>query len=190
MSFFNKKKKQKQKIYDTPHKNKFNTMSLMPCLDSRRQENVVLTNVKEKKGVIVGSSAFNSQMPFTIYQKHPKTDIDVVVPKPKNFALKTEQQLDNMVGMNNYYVSELEHDQGKTYRVHSRAKGNQVIVDASKPKKVPFTTIGGVRYETLAHREQAIKKMIADPNAQYRRKKDERMLGYINRYKRSRKYLK
>jgi len=178
------KKTKQGKIFDTPHKNEFNYMSIMPALDNRSQDKVILDNVKRKKATIYGSTAFNSQVPLTWLQKRPKGDIDIMAKQPKQFALLTERRLDTNVGMNNYFVSELIHPKGKTYRVHSRAT-NRVVADISKPKKTPTKMLGGIKFETIGSREKTVKKLLKDPKASYRRKKDEKMLGVIKRYKKS-----
>jgi hypothetical protein len=169
-------------IIDTPHKNRFNYMSILPALETNQERTNILHPLKNSKNVVVGSFAFNRQMPLTIHQKRPLTDIDIKSKQPKRLALTIERSLDKSVGFNNYYISIFKHDAGKTFRIHSRAR-NTVVADVSqKDKRIPFRTIDRVKYETIAHRKQEITRLIRNPKTQYRREKDLRMMGYINRY--------
>jgi hypothetical protein len=155
----------------------------MPCLDTHKERFNILKPLKNSKNVVIGSFSFNRQMKYPLIQaKLPLTDIDIKSHKPKKLALAIERSLDKSVGFNNYYISVLKHDNGKTFRIHSRAR-NTVVADISlKNKKIPFRTINNVKYETIAHRKQQIKKMLSNPTAKYRREKDQRMMGYIDRY--------
>jgi len=177
----------KRKIIDTPHKNQFNMMAIMPTLDAERERRTILSTIR-KPEVVFGSFAFNKQMKYTTHQKRPFTDIDVKSPVPKQSALQIEQKLDNMVDMNNYYISELEHDEGITYRVHSRSRGDYVVADVGKlTKRIPTTTINNVPYETIEHRKKEVQKLLHKKEASYRRDKDRKMMGYINRYEKTKK---
>ena len=169
-------------IIDTPHKNKYNQMSILPALDTHQETNNILRPLRNSQNIVIGSFAFNRQMPLTIHQKRPLTDIDIKSQQPKRLALTIERSLDRSVGFNNYYISILKHDSGRTFRIHSRAR-NTVVADVSqKDKRIPYRTLDNVRYETIAHRKQEITRLIRNPKAQYRREKDLRMMGYINRY--------
>lgn len=179
-----KKKKFKQIIIDTPHKNPYNPMSIGPTLNTNSERKTILGTIR-KPEVVVGSYAFNRQVKYPFpYQKQPLTDIDVKSPLHKKTALDIEQALDKSANMNNYYVSKLKHDQGTTYRVHSRSR-NTVVADVGYlDKKIPTRTIDNVPYETLGHREKEINMLLQKKEAEYRREKDLRMKGYIDRYKR------
>lgn len=167
-------------IIDTPHKRKYGRASIIPALNLRQERQTILKH--SKNGVIVGSYAFNKQMKYPAYQKRPFTDIDIKHSKPKRTAIKIETALDQNVGFNNYYVSQLDHDAGTTFRVHSRARGDTVVSDVGKlDKPIPSVSLNSNKYETLAHRKKAIQKMLDDPEAEYRREKDRIMMGYIKR---------
>ena len=169
-------------IIDTKHKNPLNYMSILPALDTHQERNNILRPLKNSQNIVVGSFAFNQQMPLTIHQKRPLTDIDIKSQQPRKLALTIERSLDKSVGFNNYYISILKHDSGRTFRIHSRAR-NTVVADIShKDKRIPYRILDNVRYETIAHREQEIKRLIRNPKTKYRREKDLRMMGYINRY--------
>ena len=175
----------KRKIIDTPHKNQFNMMAIIPTLDTERERRTILSTVR-KPEVVFGSFAFNKQQQYGIHQKRPFTDIDVKSPVAKESALQIEQKLDNMVNMNNYYISELEHDEGITYRVHSRGRGDYVVADVGKlTKRIPTRMIDNVPYETMEHREKEVAKLLKKKDAEYRRAKDRQMMGYIKRAKKS-----
>lgn len=174
-------KKPKPLIIDTPHKNPYNVMSLGTTLNTRKERKVILSTITEPE-LVHGSYAFNRQVKYTAYQKRPFTDIDIKSPTIKKTALDIEQKLDKTVGMNNYYVSKLDHDQGTTYRVHSRSR-NEVVADVGELKhKVPTITLNNTEFETIAHRKREIQKLLDNPDAEYRREKDKRMMGYIKRY--------
>jgi hypothetical protein len=143
------------------------------------------TILKANKGeTIIGSYAFNKQVKYPFpYKKTPHTDIDMKHPQPRRAARRIEQSLDKYAGCDNYYVEPLRHDTGITYRVKDRSQGGKTVADVSKlDKRIPTITIDGEKYETLGHRRKEINKMLRDPNAEYRRQKDLRMKGYINRY--------
>lgn len=165
------------KIIDTPHKRKHG--HIIPAFYSKQERQTILQNING--GTVVGSTAFNRQMKYPIYKKRPIGDVDVQHKQPRRIALKVESALDENIGFNNYYVSELQHNGDITYRVHSRVR-NTVVSDISKQKKqIPTISIDDTKYETLEHRKQAIQKMLDDPEAEYRREKDRIMMGYIKR---------
>ena len=159
-------------------------MAIIPTLDTKRERQTILSTIK-KPEVVHGSYSFNRQVKYPIYQKRPFTDIDIKSPTNRKTAIDIERKLDKQANMNNYYVSELEHEGGTTYRVHSRSRGNAVVADVGKLEhKIPTKTINNVPYETLSHRKQEIKKLLNNPEAKYRRDKDRRMYNYIKRYER------
>ena len=170
-----------QNIIDTRHKNPFTPMSIMPMLDSAKERRTILRNLRSKD-MVVGSFAFNRQVVYPLYQKRPFTDIDIKSKRPKQIAIRIEKSLDNMAGMNGYYVSKLKHDQGITYRVHNRATKKIVADVGSFAHPIPTRSLAGVMYETLAHRKKEINKLLTNPKASYRRDKDSRMMAIIDRY--------
>lgn len=172
----------KKKIIDTKHKNPFNPMSIGPSLNSNLEDKVILSNLG-KKDIVVGSFAFNRQVKYPFpYKKTPRGDIDIKSKKPLFTALKIERGLDKMANMNNYHIEVLEHNKGKTFRVKSKSRNTTVADVGRLDKRIPTKLIDGNLFETLKGRKQAVKKLIKSPDAQYRRKKDTTMLGYIKRY--------
>ena len=109
-------------------------MSILPALNTYQETNNILRPLKNSQNVVVGSYAFNRQMPLTIHQKRPLTDIDIKSQQPRKLALTIERSLDKSVGFNNYYISILKHDAGRTFRIHSRAR-NMVVADVSQNDK-------------------------------------------------------
>jgi hypothetical protein len=175
-------KKKPENMIDTPHKNKYSPMSVLSTLNGEKERRDILSTIK-KPEIVVGSYAFNRQVKYPIYQKRPFTDVDILSTKQKQTALDIEQKLDSSVGMNNYYITKLDHDSGITYRIHSRGKGNSVVADVSElSKNIPSVTINNVSFETLKHRKQEISKILKKKDAEYRREKDTRMMNYIKRY--------
>ena len=175
-------KKKQQNIIDTPHKNPYTPMALGSTLNKSSENKAILSTIR-KPETVVGSYAFNRQVKYPFpYQKRPFTDIDIKSPQSKETALQIERALDHSVGMNNYYITKLEHDEGITYRVHSRSTGQVVSDVGSLKKRIPTRNIQGIPFETLKHRKQEVMRMINKPSAEYRRDKDLRMLGYIKRY--------
>lgn len=148
------------------------------------------TILKANKGeTIVGSYAFNKQVKYPFpYKKTPHADIDIKHKQPKRAARRIERALDKYAGYDNYYVEPLQHDKGTTYRVKSRSRGGQTVADVGKvDKRIPTVRIDGENYETLAHRKKEIQALLQNPDAEYRRDKDKKMMGYINRYERLRR---
>lgn len=172
----------KKKIVDSPHKNPFSPMNIGSTLNSKLEDKVILSNLG-KKDIVFGSFAFNRQVKFPFpYKKTPKGDIDIKSKKPLFTALKIERALDKNANMNNYHIEILEHDKGKTFRIKSKSR-NQVVADVGRlDKKIPTKLIDGNLFETLGARKKAVKSLIKSPDAEYRRDKDQKMMGYINRY--------
>jgi len=174
----------KNNIINTKHKNEFVTTNLIPALYEKKEQQTILNSLNPNS-TVVGSFAFNRQVVFPFsHGKHPATDIDIKTTTPKETALRIERNLDKNVGYDNYFISMIEHEDGKTYRVHSKAK-NDVVADISKSDPshpIPTKRIRGTQFETLKHRKLAIQSMLDDPKAEYRREKDQRMMGYIDRY--------
>jgi len=175
-------KGKKKKIIDTKHKNPFNPMNIGPSLNTHLEDKTILSNMS-KKDIVFGSYAFNTQVKYPFpYAKTPKGDIDIKSKKPLFTALKIERALDNNANMNNYHIEVLEHDKGKTFRVKSKSR-NKVVADIGRlDKKIPTKIINGVLFETIKGRKNAVKKLLKSPDARYRREKDTKMLGVIERY--------
>ena len=93
-----------------------------------------------------------------------------------------------------YYVEELKHPHGTTFRIRNRARTEngkpEVVADISPIERIPYVRRHGLNLETLAHRESAIRKMLANPEALYRREKDIKNLGYVIRYRRALKNMR
>ena len=182
-------KPMKRKIFDTPHKNPFRPTKSFTNIALKKQEmNIILKQVKKSKGAVYGSTSVGKQSPYPFYKK-PYTDIDAVTRRPKRTAIKTERKLDNWANQNQYYVEQLTHDQGTTYRVINRGRGRDVVADFSHQKNFPTRTVDGVKYETLPSRQRTIQKMIDDPNAEYRRQKDETNIAWVKRIREAKKHI-
>jgi hypothetical protein len=176
-----------EEVIDTPHKNNFNYMSILPSLNTEIERKEITETVKPPE-VIVGSTAFNVQVEYPFLQKRPFTDIDIKSPTNKETALKVERKLDRMAGMNNYYITKVSDYKAGTYRVHSRSRNTIVSDVAKKDKPVPYVMINNTPYETMQHREKEVRRLLRTPSAEYRREKDLKMLGYIERYKKFKKH--
>lgn len=177
------------KIIDSKHKHKYDRRFIpiqhqKPIWNEGHIKHI--TNFARKKNAIIyGSHAFNAQVP-EMYKKKPHTDIDMLISKNKTNAIELEKSLDNRANCNQYFVSELKCGNESTYRVKNKAWWNSSVSDLSKINKIPpFTRIGGVRYETIDHREKEVRRMLRDPGLEHRREKDRKMLRTIERYKRS-----
>lgn len=181
---YSKTKSGNVKTTNQKHKNEFSLLNCFPKMwytDLERK--LIFENIKEHSGILYGSTSASLQSPFPMSRK-PFTDSDILVHQPKKFAQEVERELDIWAGHDCYYLQELQTDSGVVFRIINRCRGDQVVCDVSPMKKHPPTRkFKGMRVETLKSREKEIRRMLKDPNAVYRRKKDLQNLGYVVRYR-------
>lgn len=141
---------------------------------------------KKRKQIIYGARSIEAQN--KLFARDTK-DWDVFDKNPKKVAKMVENILDKRAKTDYYYVQEAIHK--GTWKVKGRGndfrkgtKDDESIADYSKlEKNTPFVTIGGIRYRTLKEEIKAKKKAIADPEFEFRHKKDkddlQRIKGYL-----------
>ena len=180
-----------KRIIDTLHKNPFNKRMCTSTLISQRgQRKLILDNIRDESATLIGSSSAGLQVPEYLRKKY--TDFDVLTKnKALPFALETEQELDQFVNHNCFYITVFEHNGINTYRIRNRCKKgtdgkDDVVADISSLRGAVSTTIiNGIKVETLSAREKALRKLIASTGADalYRRKKDLLNLSYTIKYR-------
>ncbi len=134
--------------------------------------------------IVFGSQALNAHFPSWL-DKDTK-DWDVVAKgDSKELADKLERTLDRRYGGDFFSVEPAIHL--GTFRIRSKITG-VVVADVSlKDREIKFKRIQGINYATLDWLEEEAERLIASPDAEFRRSKDKDNLQRIKVYKRLKK---
>jgi len=131
--------------------------------------------------IVFGSQALNAHFPDWL-DKETK-DWDVVAKEDsEKLARQLESKLDRHYEGDFFGVEPAIHP--GTFRIRSKVTG-VVVADVSlKDREIKFRRIQGVNYATLDWLEGEAERLIADPDAKFRRSKDLDNLQRIRVYKR------
>jgi len=131
--------------------------------------------------VVFGSQALNAHFPDWL-DKETK-DWDVVVESDAGkLAYQLETKLDRRYGGDFFGVEPAIHP--GTFRIRSKVTG-VVVADVSlKDREIKFKQMQGINYATLDWLEGEAERVIASPEAKFRRHKDVDNLQRIRVYKR------
>jgi hypothetical protein len=112
-------------------------------------------------------------------------DIVASTTDPKTLAEKLERMLDKHYGGDFFSVEPAIHE--GTFRIRSKVTG-VVVADVSlKDREIDFKKIKGINYASLDWLEKEAERLIASPDAEFRRRKDMDNLQRIRVYKRYKK---
>lgn len=145
----------------------------------------ILGIAKKRKQVVYGARSIQAQN--NLFARDTK-DWDIFDTKPKQVAKIVEKILDKQAGCDYFYTQEAMHK--GTWKVKGRGidgkqgtEDDESIADYSKlDKKTPFVLINGVRYRKLNEEIKAKQKSVADPEFEFRHKKDQDDLNRIKGY--------
>lgn len=134
----------------------------------------ILELAKKKNQVIYGGQALNKQLPINL-QKETK-DFDIYTKKPKKSAEELAKILKQKTG-EEFTVQPAKY--GKTFKVK---KGKETIADYTLTTKKPKSKNEfGVKYADLKYQKNKIKKILKNPEAEYRWSKDSDTLNRIKK---------
>jgi len=169
-----------------------NSMSRLKLIGSKHViKKTVLNQVKQDGDVLYGSQA--SRMRLGIMTP-PPNDFDILTKKkPKNQAMKLERKLDKKFNDDLFYTKSAMHP--GTFKVKhvgmdlkKDTRDDQEVADYSKYQKgVKFTKLDGVNVITLNQIIKDRKTAIKNPEAKWRKWKDENVLNAASSYKRIRR---
>ena len=156
-------------------------------------DNLILGVAKKRKQIIYGARSIQAQN--NLFARDTK-DWDVFDKNPKQVAKLVEKLLDKKMLKDYFYTKEAEHK--GTWKIKGRGVDgrkntidDESIADYSKPeKKIPFVVLNGVRYRKLAEEIKAKQKSVADPEFEFRHKKDKDDLNRIKGYLKVKSLLK
>jgi len=138
---------------------------------------LVRGSIAKNKQVVHGARAINAQLPGFL-RKETK-DYDVFVKNPSKAAKMLEKSLDKKFRGDFFRVKKGSSEVLPVRKVVSNIT-NESLVDFARPKrKIPFTTIQGVRYATLEYHKGQIKRTLKDPSSEFRKEKDLEALQRI-----------
>ena len=139
---------------------------------------IVLDTAKKQKHIIYGRQAMNVQLPG--FLKANTQDYDIYSKKPRQAANKMQAKLDKEVAMGEdvFFMKPAQHK--GTYRVMNKGpdrrkntKDDYEVVDYTKSsQRVPYHVIDGIRYESLGSIEKGKRRILKDPESEYRHDKD------------------
>ena len=148
-------------------------------------DKTILGVAKKRKQVVYGARSIQAQN--NLFARNTQ-DWDVFDTNPKKVAQLVEKMLDKQMKGNYFYSQEALHK--GTWKVKGigmdRIKGtedDESIADYSKLEKgVPYVIKNGVRYRKLREEIKAKKRSVADPEFEFRHKKDKDDLNRIKGY--------
>ena len=148
-------------------------------------DKTILGVAKKRKQVVYGARSIQAQN--NLFARNTQ-DWDVFDTNPKKVAQLVEKMLDKQMKGNYFYSEEAMHK--GTWKVkgigNDRIRGtkdDESIADYSKLEKgVPYVIKNGVRYRKLREEIKAKKRSVADPEFEFRHKKDKDDLNRIKGY--------
>lgn len=144
-----------------------------------------LRDSRNPQTIVFGSQALNAHFPDWLDKDTKDWDIVASTTDPKTLAEKLERMLDKHYGGDFFGVEPAIHE--GTFRIRSKVTG-VVVADVSlKDREIDFKRIKGVNYASLEWLEWEAERLIASPDAEFRRSKDMDNLQRIKVYKRYRR---
>jgi hypothetical protein len=140
-----------------------------------------LRDSRNPQTIVVGSQALNAHLPDWLDKATKDWDV-VSVGDSKVLAGKLERMLDKHYGGDFFGVEPAIHE--GTFRIRSKVTGVVVADISLKDREIDFKRIKGVNYASLDWLEQEAERLIASPDAEFRRAKDRDNLRRIRVYKR------
>ena len=156
-------------------------------------DKTILGVARKRKQIIYGARSIQAQN--NLFARDTK-DWDVFDKNPKKVAKIVEKILDKQMKGDYFYTQEAMHK--GTWKVKGIGKDqikgtedDESIADYSKLEKgTPFVIKNGVRYRKLREEINAKKKSVADPEFEFRHKKDKDDLNRIKGYLKVQRLLK
>ena len=148
------------------------------------KDEIIKNQTKRKDNIVYGGRSLKKQLGFL---SRSTNDWDIISTKPRMDAVEVERKLDKIAGYNQFYSRQSDFHKG-TYKVIDKGpdyrrgtKDDVGIVDYSTPdRKLKTRRIDGIRYTKLSETVKDKKKAIADPQFEFRKKKDQEDLIRIN----------
>lgn len=143
-----------------------------------------LRDARNPDMIVFGSQALNAHLPDWLDKETKDWDV-VSVGDPKKLAGKLEQMLDKRYGGDFFGVEPAIHP--GTFRIRSKVTGVVVADISLKDREISFNRIKGINYASLDWLESEAERLIASPDAEFRRSKDMDNLQRIRVFKRHKK---
>lgn len=139
-----------------------------------------LRDSSNPKMIVFGAQAANAHLPSWLDKDTKDWDV-VSVDRAEEMANKLERMLDRRYGGDFFGVEPAIHP--GTFRIRSKVTG-VVVADVSlKDRNIDFKQIMGINYASLDWLEEEAERLIADPDAKFRRSKDMDTLQRIRVYR-------
>lgn len=159
---------------------------------SLNTDSIIESDVRRRHSVIYGRRAMNKQL--TGYLNAPTSDYDIYTRRPHINANFIEHKLDRKAGYDLFYTKPALHK--GTFRVINKGpdlkqdtEDDYVIADYTQiPVGLKTVRINGIRYESLQSITKNKRKILKDPESEYRHEKDRLDLERIRANKRIRRY--
>jgi len=135
--------------------------------------------------IVFGSQALNAHLPSWLDKETKDWDVVAATSDSKTLAEKLEKMLDKRYGGDYFGVEPAVHE--GTFRIRSKVTGIVVADVSLKDREIDFKRIKGVNYASLDWLEQEAERLIVNPEAEFRRSKDQDNLQRIKVYKRYKK---
>ena len=140
-----------------------------------------LRDSRNPRMIVFGTKAVNAYLPSWLDKETKDWDI-VSVEKAEEMAGKLERILDKRYGGDFFGVEPAIHP--GTFRIRSKVTGVIVADISLKDRNIDFRRLKGVNYATLDWLENEAERLIANPEAKFRRSKDKDTLQRIRVHKR------
>lgn len=143
-------------------------------------DKVILKKLRDSGLIVYGAQAINAHLPDWLDKA--TEDWDIFSVNPEETAKKLEELLDKRYGGDYFEVKPAKHE--GTFKVMNKVTLREAADISLPDKKIDYVTLDGINYTTLEFQVESIKKVLADPEAQYRHAKDTEVLQRIRVYRR------
>lgn len=142
---------------------------------------IIKARVRKRKAIIHGGQSLLAQSP--IYNRGYTADIDIFFPKSRKLAREIEQDLDRNAGEDRFGTKQSKMHKG-TYKVYNKQSGLTIADITRSDERVPFRTLDGIRYSTLAFEAKKKREILRQKEFAFRHEKSRESLNRmrINRF--------
>ena len=148
-----------------------------------RVDSVLREDLRGDDEIVYGARAVNAVLPDHLDKQ--TEDWDIMSKTPKKAAFEAERKLDTAFGGDFFETKPAIHP--GTWKVKSKVTKRGVADFTKQEKKTDYHEIDGIRFATLDHQKDNIKRSLADPESRFRHDKDketrQRIKIYESKYK-------
>lgn len=141
---------------------------------------IILNKARQSGDIIHGAQAVNAQVP--VHLQKCTSDYDIYTNNPKKTATEVAKELNKAFNGKKkmFYVKQAKHE--GTWKIKSKIAGETIADYTKHPNGIPHKNLLGVKYATIGHSKKEVKRMLGEPESEFRRKKDKSTLARIQAF--------